>query len=95
MVKAPEVIRRNESLYKWALLAGAIVVLEATGSETLTRGVRKALATPVGKVAVPAAIAYTTAHFYDKLPHEPIETDAYYLLGRLAAFNRKEGDGTV
>lgn len=92
-----ERLSRNQSAIKWAVLGATIIALEAypRGSETLTRGVRKALATPVGKVAVPAAIAYTTAHFYDLLPHEPIETDAYYLLGRLGAFNTKGRHGTV
>lgn len=85
-----EFIRRNEAACKWALLGITIATLEAVGSETLTKGARKALATPIGKYAVPGAIAYTAAHFYDILPHEPIETDAYYLIGRLAAFNRKD-----
>lgn len=90
-----EFLRRNESACKWVVLASVIAGLEAVGREPLTTGVRKGLKTKIGSVAIPGAIAYTTAHFYNVLPHQPIETDLYSLMGRLAMFNRKDRDGTV
>lgn len=77
--------RLSDSRYKWLALGAAIIALEAfpRQSESLTHGVRRALGTKMGKVAVPAVIAYTTAHFYDLIPHEPRELDAYYLVARV------------
>lgn len=71
---------------KWLILGTTILALEAIGPDSLTSGVRRAIDTPVGGVAIPLVIAYTTLHFYDKLPHQPIETDAFNLIGDMSEF---------
>ena len=79
----------NESAWKWAALGAVIVGLEYIGDESLTSGVRRALATPVGKILVPAAIGVTAAHFYDLIPHQ---YDPYYIAAR--TFNIRNISGT-
>lgn len=81
--------RLSEPAKKWLTLGAAIVALEYIGTESLTQGVRDALATPVGKILVPAAIGVTAAHFYDLIPHQ---YDPYYIAAR--TFNIRNISGT-
>lgn len=84
--------RLSEPAKKWLALGATIVALEYIGSESLTRGVRDALATPVGKILVPAAIGVTAAHFYDLIPHQ---YDPYYVAARTFNIRNVRRDGTV